>query len=414
MNQVFSGKRLQLWEWCDDHGRTLILALHHAAKTVNILDAEFASEAQAVLKCVRQYDADPRALIICSRQPGSFLHGADVSLQLSFETKDDALAAIVELKGFLDAIEGLPYPTIALINSTCLGGGFELALACDYRMAAATCPAIGLPEVMLGVLPGAGGTVRLPRLIGIFAAAPLILAGKTLPATKAKVAGLVDLLCDDLTWSMDADRPPWLNMISGFWNANKFCSSLTLSDKYPSHLIESFWMSKQLFYTQALKQVDRKVKRQYPAPYVCLQSMFKSYAATYEDAMKIETESYLALHATAEAQSIMSLYASKDEIESRAVEICTDGGRFEEKPLAVFVVGSGWMGGGIGQHLAANGAQITMYDINDAALSKAKRRFELLFEKLVRDVCWCGSTSDDPRYQPRLCLRRSLMRFSGV
>ncbi len=162
------------------------------AKSVNTIARRVLDEFATVLSLPELSAA--RGVIFASEKPATFIAGADLAelRQLDRASLEDLLIRGQQL---FDHVERLGPPTVAAINGHCLGGGFELALACRYRVAADD-PAIliGLPEVSLGLIPGWGGTVRLPRLIGLEAAAPLLLQGMKLPPREALRLGIVDLI----------------------------------------------------------------------------------------------------------------------------------------------------------------------------------------------------------------------------
>ncbi|MFQ5655328.1 MAG: enoyl-CoA hydratase-related protein, partial [Planctomycetota bacterium] len=136
-----------------------------------------------------------RALLLWSAKEAHFVAGADIEEIAAIDDPESARRLAAEGQKVLDGLARLPYPTFAVIGGTCLGGGLELALACDYRVAVnASSTKIGLPEVQLGIIPGFGGTWRLPRLIGIRSALGLIVAGSRLPAKAAFKKGIVDAL----------------------------------------------------------------------------------------------------------------------------------------------------------------------------------------------------------------------------
>src|SRR5450631_1981633 len=139
-------------------------------------------------------DREPRvrALLVRSGKPDVFIAGADIKEFVS-TPPDEAGDAVRGVQALFEQLAHLPYPTIAAINGVCLGGGTELALACDYRvMSDAKKAQIGLPEVKLGIFPAWGGCTRLPRVVGLAKALDLILTGKSLDARRAKKIGLVD------------------------------------------------------------------------------------------------------------------------------------------------------------------------------------------------------------------------------
>src|SRR5688500_300165 len=134
----------------------------------------------------------PAGVIFASAKPKSFNAGADL-FEIRRMTREQVLQYLADGQALFNRIAALPMPTVAAINGECLGGGFELALACTYRVAVDNSSVnIGLPEVKLGLIPGWGGTTRLPRAIGLTKALPILLAGQTMTPRKAARSGLVD------------------------------------------------------------------------------------------------------------------------------------------------------------------------------------------------------------------------------
>jgi 3-hydroxyacyl-CoA dehydrogenase / enoyl-CoA hydratase / 3-hydroxybutyryl-CoA epimerase len=159
---------------------------------VNKLNAAVSAEFAGVLDRLRD-DGGIRAAVLISGKPDSFIAGADIEEFTRLASQSEAEALSRSGQEMMNRIEASPKPIVAAINGACLGGGFELALACQYRIATDHPKTqIGLPEVQLGLIPGAGGTQRLPRLVGVRAALDMILAGKTERAQKALRIGLVD------------------------------------------------------------------------------------------------------------------------------------------------------------------------------------------------------------------------------
>ncbi len=173
----------------DSIGVATIL-LDAPGKSVNTLTPLMLAELGDMLSRIEQHQ--PKGVIFASAKTKSFIAGADLN-EIKNMTPIEAEKYLELGQSLYLRIENLPCPTVAAINGDCLGGGMELALACNARVAAdESSISIGLPEVKLGILPGWGGTVRLPRLIGLVDALPLLLAGKTLPPNRAKRAGIVD------------------------------------------------------------------------------------------------------------------------------------------------------------------------------------------------------------------------------
>lgn len=161
---------------------------------MNSLGAQVQSEFQ---KVIQDFETNPavNAAVVISGKPGCFIAGADISMLEQCKTPEDATKISHDGQIMFDRLEKSKKPIVAAINGSCLGGGLELALACHYRIATKDKKtSLALPEVMLGLLPGAGGTQRLPKLTSVPTALDLELTGKTVKADKAKKLGIVDLL----------------------------------------------------------------------------------------------------------------------------------------------------------------------------------------------------------------------------
>ncbi|REK35599.1 MAG: fatty acid oxidation complex subunit alpha FadJ, partial [Actinobacteria bacterium] len=157
---------------------------------VNVLRPDVEDDLSRALD---ELEADPPAALVIASAKEEFCVGADVNVLNEIETSDELAELSRQGQAVMNRIESLPFPTVAAISGNCLGGGLELALACDRRVAADTDDTkLGLPEVQLGLVPGAGGTVRLPETVGLESALDMILAGKRLRPSRARKVGLVD------------------------------------------------------------------------------------------------------------------------------------------------------------------------------------------------------------------------------
>jgi len=171
-----------------------VVSIDQADSPVNILNAAAKAEFEALLERLRG-DATVRAVVLISGKPDTFIAGADIEEFVALPTQAAAEALSREGQAMVDRVATFPKPVVVAIHGACLGGGLELALACHYRIASNHPKTqLGLPEVQLGILPGAGGCQRLPRLIGVRAALDIILAGKSERAAKAFKLGMVDEL----------------------------------------------------------------------------------------------------------------------------------------------------------------------------------------------------------------------------
>lgn len=176
------------------NGGVLVVMLDSPNEEVNSLTSEKTIE---MLQIIQQVETNPAitSVVITSSKPGCFVAGADISMLEKCKTASETAKIVEDAHNLLDRIEQSKKPIVAAINGICLGGGLELALACHYRIALKDKKTIfGFPEVLLGLLPGAGGTQRCPKLTSVATALTLQLTGKTVKADKAKKMGLVDLL----------------------------------------------------------------------------------------------------------------------------------------------------------------------------------------------------------------------------
>lgn len=176
----------------------LVITLDCPGAKVNSLGEAVSQEFEQVLKEL-ETNAQVNSAVLISAKPGCFVAGADIGMLEKCETAADATRVSKDAQYMFERMERSRKPIVAAINGVCLGGGLELALACHYRIATKDKKTkLGLPEVMLGLLPGGGGTVRLPKLTGLPTALDMELTGKQLPADRAKRAGIVDLLVSPL------------------------------------------------------------------------------------------------------------------------------------------------------------------------------------------------------------------------
>src|SRR5713226_10550049 len=179
------------WKLQTDRDNIVWLSFDKQGASANILSADVMAELDRMLDELRT--RNPRALVIRSGKDSGFIAGADVEEFTRIKDADDAMRLVKRGWDLYNKLEALPFPTLALVNGFCMGGGVELALACRYRVAVdQPGTRFALPEVMLGILPAWGGVKRLPRLVGPTAALDMLLTGRAVDARRAKRLGLVD------------------------------------------------------------------------------------------------------------------------------------------------------------------------------------------------------------------------------
>ncbi len=319
-------------------------------------------------------DKTLKALVIISRKPTIFIAGADISeIQRLSQGEPGSAEALMKLQSVFTFLEHLPIPTVAAIHGACMGGGTELSLSCDYRIATDDkATKIALPEVMLGVLPGWGGTQRMPRLIGLEAALDMILTGKTVDGSKAKKMGLVDKVCP--VERLEEKAVAWAGDLGKQGHKRNY-------DKESKHtILERVPGAKWIILDQAKKQVMKKTHGNYPAPLKILDVIGKTYGGSLEKGLKVEAEAFTELVVTPESKSLINVFYLQEGVKKDA------GVAAKVKPADVKlagVLGAGVMGGGIAQLFAAKNVRVRMKDINWDAITKGYAHAYKLFKKLV-------------------------------
>lgn len=315
---------------------------------------------------------DIRALVVRSGKDGTFIAGADVGEIEGITDPADGEAKAAQGQAVFQRVHALPIPTVAAVDGTCLGGGTELILACDVRIAADRDETkIGLPEIQLGILPGFGGTTRLPRVIGLMAAADIILAGKRVNARKAARTGLIH---ERMHPGVLYDRAGEI--------------ARTLADGGPppdrakpglgARLLEATAPGRAVILRQARKQVMKQTHGKYPAPLKAIEVMRRSAGKPLEQALAIEARALGELVVTPESKSLIHVYHLMEGAKKAAPDAAAHPVR------RVGVLGAGVMGGGIAQLLAYKDYTVRLKDIRQDALSVGLQHARSMFDKLVR------------------------------
>lgn len=348
------------WRLDKDRDNILWLFLDKKNASVNSLDDAIFDELSAILDYI-QGDASLKGVVILSGKASGFIAGADIQQFTRLTTEAEGLALIRRGQILFQRIEDLSIPTVALIHGFCLGGGFELALACRYRIAdEGEKTRIGLPEVQLGIQPGWGGTIRLPRLIGVPKAMDLILTGRVVNAREAANLGIVNCIVPERSIRRAAQyyilNKPLPQMV------NPFLALLNTGFIRP-------WFGKIL-----TQKVAKKVKREhYPAPYAVIDNWVK-YGIEGEEAMLQEAKSIARLFMTPTAKNLIRVFYLQDELKGLAKGATST-------PKHVHVIGAGTMGGDIAAWCALSGLTVTLQDREPQFIAPAIKRAHALFKK---------------------------------
>ncbi len=355
-----------------------------------------------------------KVLVIKSLKPKIFIAGADIEEIKNLSTKDDFDKAVKGGQDIFNFLEDLPQITIASIHGACAGGGCELILACDYRIASEdSSTKIGLPETQLGIIPGFGGCVRLPRVIGLQAALDIILAGKLLNGKKAKKVGLVDKLVHPgileevtLSWAKEL-------AVSGSKRKKQFCPGGLVNSLLESRL------GRGIVFSKAKSEVLKKTFGHYPAPLSAIEVIQKTYGMEdRQKALDIERSYFCEMGITDISKNLIHVFyltemvkkqtgVSSSEVDSKGSAKTTVAAKAKEVK-AVGVLGAGTMGGGIAYIGADKGIQMRIKDLNYEALGKAYKHASDLWSKLVKK-----KVIDKYQYKQKMDLVSGGVDYSG-
>jgi 3-hydroxyacyl-CoA dehydrogenase/enoyl-CoA hydratase/3-hydroxybutyryl-CoA epimerase len=307
--------------------------------------------------------AKPAGLVFVSAKSG-FIAGADVAEFGKVNAPAEAVPFIRAAHGLMQRIEDLPFPTVAAINGYCLGGGLELALACRHRVAADDPKVtLGLPEVMLGIHPGFGGTVRSVRVAGVATAMDLMLTGKNLRPDKALRAGLVDLVVPAAELRAAAKQLALHPQPRRRAPLGQRLLNLPLVRGVVAGKIE--------------QQVRRRAREtHYPAPYAIV-DLWRRHGASEHTGYEAEAQSVAQLVCTPTSRNLVRVFFLQERLKGLGGKDVPSGGH-------VHVIGAGVMGGDIAAWCAARGFTVTLQDRGLEFVQPALERARAFFEKRAR------------------------------
>lgn len=322
-------------------------------------------------------DSQIGSLLIVSAKPTIFIAGADISEIQKLSESGNAKDSLMKLQSVFTYLENLPIPTIAAIHGACMGGGTELSLGCDYRMVTdAPETKIALPEVQLGVIPGWGGTQRLPKLIGLEKGLDLVLSGRAIDGKTAKKYGLADRLV--AKEFMMEKAMAWAEDLAKTRAKRSSATSGELKLSLPEKVLTSVPGGKFIMFDQAKKKLLEKTKGQYPAPLKALEVIKRTYGGDLEAGLKIEAEGFAEVLSTPECKNLIGLFFLTEKVKK---DKGTDAKVTPREIKDAAVIGAGVMGGGIAQLFAAKGIRTRMKDINWNAVSKGYQAAFKIFKK---------------------------------
>ncbi|WP_027670843.1 fatty acid oxidation complex subunit alpha FadJ [Rheinheimera baltica] len=367
-----------------------VITMDIAGESMNILKAAFADEISSLLSEINA-NTQLKGLVFISGKADSFIAGADISMLDACHTAAEAEAIGRMGQQMFDQLEQLKIPLVAAIHGPCLGGGLELAMACHARVATSDSKTVmGLPEVQLGLLPGSGGTQRLPRLVGLQKALDMILTGKQLRASQAKKAGLVDEVVPQSILLDAAVQRALKGKIV------REQPALNLVGK----VLERTPFGRNVLFNQARKQTLKKTQGNYPAPIKILDVIKTGVDSGMQAGLAAEAKAFGELCMTKESAALRSLFFATTQMKKET-------GAGDTKPQKVTkaaVLGGGLMGGGIANVTATKaGVPVRIKDISEEGISNAlKYSYSLLQKKFKR------------RFISKAEMQKQLLRITGT
>ncbi len=355
----------QHWQMRVDASHIIWLGFDRKNADVNTIDDEVLDELNGVLHDVSKLD-DAKGLVIHSIKSKGFIAGADLNAIADFDSPAKAVDFLRKGQTVFAYLESLSIPTVAMIDGFCMGGGLELALACDYRIATEDKDTrLGLPEVMLGFHPGWGGTVRLPKLIGGFhALSEVILTGAPLSASKSKNLGIID---DVVPLRQLARAAVYYITTKPARHKPSFLQSLS----------NASW-ARVIIAKIMRKMVSKKIRKEhYPAPFAVI-DLWEKESGFDERAYLKEADSVEQLITESDTSAnLIRAFFLRERMKGFA-----KGSDFKAKH--VHVIGAGVMGGDIAAFCALRGLRVTLQDKSHAQIAPAIGRAHQLFKKKLR------------------------------
>lgn len=357
-------------------GEVATVVFDMVGEKVNKWNTAMVTRFQEVLAELKK--SNYKAVIFKSAKPKIYIAGADIDEIKTLQTREQFSKAVEGGQETFNLVEDLPMVTIASIHGACAGGGCEFVMACDYRIASDdSSTRIGLPETKLGIIPGFGGCVRMPRIIGLQAAFDVILAGKLLNAKKAEKTGLVDKVVHPSI--LEEQTKSWAKELIA--KGGKKRRKTFAPQGLPNKLMEG--LASGIVYSMARKGVLKLTHGHYPAPLKAIEVIQKTHGMSDRaKALKIEREGFCDVAVTDISKNLIHVFYLTEMVKKQTGVANASVKGKDVKHLGV--LGAGTMGGGIAYVAADKGIDVRMKELNWDALNKGLKHAHDLWKKLMK------------------------------
>uniref|UniRef100_A0A671LCM2 Trifunctional enzyme subunit alpha, mitochondrial n=1 Tax=Sinocyclocheilus anshuiensis TaxID=1608454 RepID=A0A671LCM2_9TELE len=329
--------------------------------SVNTLSVQMQREMAEVMDEIWGNNA-VQSVVLISSKPGSFIAGADLNMIQACKTAEEVTFLSQEGQKMFEKIEKSPKPIVAAINGSCLGGGLEFAIACQYRIATKSKKTVlGCPEVMLGLLPGAGGTQRLPKMLGLPSAFDMVLTGRSIRPDKAKKMGLVHQLVDTLGPGLKSPEERTIEYLEEV--AVEAARGLA-----KNKCLQYYPFVRQQMYNTVQKKVMKQTKGLYPAPLKIIECVKAGLEQGPTAGYLAESQNFGKLAMTPESKALIGLYHGQVTCKKNRF------GTPEKEVKTLAILGAGLMGAGIAQVSVDKGIHTILKDTTLEGLSRGEQQ----------------------------------------
>jgi 3-hydroxyacyl-CoA dehydrogenase/enoyl-CoA hydratase/3-hydroxybutyryl-CoA epimerase len=343
-------------------GDVLVVTIDQPNEPVNTLSTALAAEFEEIFVRVTG-DLLIKGVVLISGKPDAFIAGADIEQFPELRTSEDAEKISRLGQEMLGRLEKLRVPVVAAIHGVCLGGGLELALACRYRICTDhPKTTLALPEVQLGLIPGMGGTQRLPRRVGLQAALDMILTGRTVRARRALQIGLVDeMVHPAILRDLAVQRAR--SLADGSLRPTR-----SRTFRASSLLLEHNPFGRGVVFRKARDSVMEKTHGQYPAPLAALDAVQTGYNEGFDEGLKREARLFGEMAMTDVSRQLVFLFFATNALKK---DPGVDGSPPRPRPIErLGVLGAGFMGAGIASVAVQQGTLVRLKDTDSARIGK--------------------------------------------